>query len=87
MAMTQEQLFEKYFPQLDEFEVSQSVAANGPIVSVNCRAAVPSIFIAKFATEGGGSFPVIVMNRLTAQHLCRALVEQGFGPPAPQTKA
>jgi hypothetical protein len=84
--MTQEELFRKYFPTIDEAEASQSVASNGPVVSVNCRAAVPNVFIAKFSTEGGGSFPVIVMNRLTAQHLCRALIEQGFGPPSAQTK-
>jgi len=85
--MTQEELFERYFPTIDEQEIRESHAANGPAVSVSCRSAVPNVFIAKFSTAGGGSFPVIVMNRLTAQHLCRVLVEQGFGPTQPQARA
>jgi len=85
--MTQEELFEKYFPVLDEMEISSTASANGPAVSVNCRVGVPSVFIAKFSSEGGGSFPVIVMNRLTAQTLCRVLVEQGFGPTVRPTSA
>ena len=78
--MTMQELFEKYLPPLDEMEVSSTVQANGPLVSVSCRASPSGIFIAKFSTDGGGSFPVLAMNRLTAETLCRRLLDEGYGP-------
>jgi hypothetical protein len=76
--MSQEELFQKYLPTFNEIEITQSVSANGPAVSVIGRRGAANIFIAKFATEGGGSYPPIVMNRATARALRQALEEQGF---------
>jgi hypothetical protein len=85
--MTMQELFEKYLPPLDEMEVSASVQANGPQVSVNCRASPSGIFIAKFSTAGAGSFPALAMNRLTAQRLYLRLLDEGYGPKGLQNGA
>ena len=85
--MTMQELFEKYLPPLDEMEVSSTVQANGPLVSVNCRVSPSGIFIAKFSTAGAGSFPALAMNRLTAERLCRRLLDEGYGPKSPQDEA
>jgi hypothetical protein len=85
--MTMQELFEKYLPTLDEMEISSTMQANGPLVSVNCGARPSGVFIAKFSTEGGGSFPVLAMNRLTAERLCHRLVDTGYGPKSRQDGA
>jgi hypothetical protein len=52
--MDQEQVFRKYQPQLDEANISQLIAANGEVVSLACRRAIPNGFLVQFATAGGG---------------------------------
>ena len=74
---TQEELFAKHLPHLDEARVSQSVAANGQVVSFAHRAANPNGIIIQFAATGGAFSPML-LNQLTAQCLRRILEEQGF---------
>jgi hypothetical protein len=76
--MTQEELFAKYQPTLDDMEIMQINQANGPAVSAVTRPSGRGGLVVKFATAGGGSYPAIVMNRLTAEYLFRQLQQHGF---------
>jgi len=75
--MTQEELFQKYFPPLGDKEVLDSVQAEGVVVSMVGRRGTPDLFIVKFSTERR-QYPPIVMNQKTAQMLHLILQQQGF---------
>jgi hypothetical protein len=86
--MTMQELFEKYLPAINEMDVVTTLQMNGPLVTVQCRTDPRrQVFIAKFSTAGAGSFPVLVMNRLTAQKLHRHLSDAGYGAKGPQDEA
>jgi hypothetical protein len=76
VQMTEDELFKKYLPELNEVQVSRTVSALGPVVSFECRRA-PNGLVIQFATTSGSSEPML-LNRLVAQSLRLALVDQGF---------
>jgi hypothetical protein len=74
--MTDEELFKKYLPALNEVQVSQTVSALGPVVSFEFRRA-PNGLVIQFATTSGSSEPML-LNHLVARSLRLALADQGF---------
>jgi hypothetical protein len=75
--MTQEQLFQKHFPTLNDAENISAVQAAGLAVSMVGRKGNPDVFVVKFATEKGPMAPIL-MNRRTAEMLRVLLQQEGF---------
>lgn len=75
--MTEAELFQRYFPSLDEKQTLDTVAAEGVVVSMIGARRNPNVFVVKFATEKKTYLP-LVLTETTAKMLLRVLAEQGF---------
>ena len=75
--MTEEELFHKRFPPLDDTEISEAANEDSILVSMRGAKRAPDVFVVAFATKATHYRPM-VMTRTTAFHLRRTLEQEGF---------
>lgn len=75
--MTEEELFYKHFPPLNDAEISEAAKEDSIVVSMRGAKRVPDVFVVAFATKSTHYRPM-VLTRTTAIYLRRILEQEGF---------
>ena len=84
VSSSEEARFERHRPEITEpmiVKLAQDESTGGEIISLNGRGVALSLF-ALLMTDGYELHGPFVLNRVSAQALCKLLIAAGFRPQA-----